>query len=177
MAPLKGVAPPPAPDRVYACPVGGERHLTPGEVEVARTVFGDAIDYSGVQIRRRKWIPFQPRRITMAPRGHLHFHPKGSAYCEDFSAESVLRQGLLIHELTHVWQTQTKGDWYLIFNRHPFCRYDYSLKPGQPFSAYGIEQQAEIVKHAFLLRHGVKLAGVASSEAYDVLVRFEGATL
>ena len=47
MAPLKGASPP--VDKLAACPVGGERHLTPGEVEVARTVFGDAIDYSGVQ--------------------------------------------------------------------------------------------------------------------------------
>ncbi len=157
--------------------MGGERFLTPGEVEIARTVFGDAIDYSGVQLRRRKWFPFQPKRITMAPRGHLHFHPQGSAYCDDFSREHILRQGLLIHELTHVWQTQERGDWYLILNRHPFCRYDYALKAGQPFRAYGIEQQAEIVKHAFWMRHGVPVLGVADKAAYDGLVRFKGATL
>lgn len=151
--------------------------MTPGEVAVARTVFGDAIDYSAVLIRRRKWFPLQPRTVTMAPRGHLHFHPKGDAYCDDFSARDILGQGLLIHELAHVWQTQTRGRWYLVLNRHPFCRYDYALKPGQPFAAYGIEQQAEIVKHAFWLRHGVKVAGVADREAYDVLVRFDGATL
>ena len=151
--------------------------MTPGEVEIARTVFGDAIDFSKVQLRRRKFFPFQPKRITMAPRGHLHFHPEGPGYCDDFAAVSIIRQGLLIHELTHVWQTQKRGDWYLLLNRHPFCRYDYSLKPGQPFKSYGIEQQAEIVKHAFWLRHGVKIAGVAEKAAYDVLVRFDGATL
>ncbi len=156
--------------------MGGERTLTPGEVELARTIFGNAIDYESVRLRRRKWFPLQPRKVTMAPRGHLHFHPRGTAYCDDFSTESLARQGLLIHELTHVWQTQTRGQWYLVLNRHPFCRYDYALKPGQPFKAYGIEQQAEIVKHAFWLRHGAKVAGVAAREAYDVLVRFEGAT-
>ena len=113
----------------------------------------------------------------MAPRGHLHFHPKGSAYCDDFSAVNILRQGLLIHELTHVWQTQTYGDWFLVLHRHPFCRYDYSLKPGQPFQKYGIEQQAEIVKHAFWLRHGVRVAGTTDKAAYDLLVKFDGATL
>lgn len=128
-------------------------------------------------VRRRKWFPFQPKRVTMAPRGHLHFHPHGSAYSDDFSQENLLRQGLLIHELTHVWQTQTLGSWYLVLNRHPFCRYSYSLKPGQPLAAYGIEQQAEIVKHAFWLRHGAKVAGVADRSAYEVLVRFDGATL
>ena len=157
--------------------MGGERHLTPGEIELARTVFGDAIDYAPVKMRRRKWWLFQPKRITMAPRGHLHFHPKGNAYCDDFASADINRQGFFIHELTHVWQAQTYGSWYLILHRHPFCRYDYALKPGQLFEDYGIEQQAEIVKHAFWLRHGAKIPGVADKAAYDWLVNFPGATL
>ena len=140
-------------------------------------MFGDAIDYEKVLIKRRKWFPFQPRNVTMAPRGHVHFHPAGHSYCDDFSQVSVIKQGHLIHELTHVWQTQTRGEWYLVLNRHPWCRYDYALKPGQAFSSYGIEQQAEIVKHAFWLRRGVRIAGIADKEAYDMLVRFPGATL
>jgi hypothetical protein len=155
--------------------VGGERPLTEGEVALGCSVFGNAIDYSKVTIRRRKFFPFQPRRITMAPRGHLHFHPLGTAYCDDFSTMAPLRQGLFIHELTHVWQTQARGDWYLILHRHPWCRYDYSLKPGWKLEQYGIEQQAEIVRHAFLLRHGVKLPGIADPAAYDLLVDFPGA--
>lgn len=143
---------------------------------MARTIFGDAIDYAPIRIKRRKWWPLQPKRITMAPDGHLYFHPKGHAYCEDFAAKPLATQGFFIHELTHVWQTQTRGRWYLILNRHPFCRYTYSLKPGAPLTAYGIEQQAMIVQHAFWLRQGAKLAGVADRSAYDVLVRFEGAT-
>ncbi len=154
------------------CPIGGERRLTSGEIALARTVFRDAIDYDRVTIRRRKWFWWQPRSVTMAPRGHLHFHPQSDAYCDDFSKLGLLRQGLLIHELTHVWQTRQKGKWYLVLNRHPFCRYDYALKPGWSLTRYGIEQQAEIVRHAFLLRNGVRLAGVADSRAYDLLVRF-----
>lgn len=150
--------------------------MTGGEIALARTIFGDALDYALITIRRRKWFPFQPHRTTMAPRGHLHFHPRADAYCDDFSQAGVLAQGLLIHELTHVWQTQTRGSWYLVTHRMPWARYDYSLKPGKPLTFYGIEQQAEIVRHAFLLRKGVKLAGVADSRAYDLLVRFPGAT-
>lgn len=111
----------------------------------------------------------------MAPRGHLHFHPGGTAYCDDFSAQGLARQGLFLHEMTHVWQTQTKGSWYLVLNRMPWSRYDYSLKPGWTLERYGIEQQAEIIKHAFLLRRGIKLAGVADKSAYDLLVNFPGA--
>ena len=157
------------------CPVGGERRLTEGETALARQVFGNAIDYAKVTIRRRKWAFFQPRHITMAPRGHLHFHPRGENYCDDFSGASWQAQGLFIHEMTHVWQTQTKGDWYLPLHRHPWCRYDYSIKPGRALESYGIEQQAEIVKHAFLTRRGIRLAGVADPAVFDLLVRFPGA--
>ncbi len=107
----------------------------------------------------------------------MHFHPKGDAYCDDFSSQDLMRQGFFIHEMTHIWQAQARGNWYLVLNRHPFCRYDYTLKPGQPFTVYGIEQQAEIVKHAFWLRKGARVAGVADKAAYDVLVRFDGADI
>ena len=156
-------------------PVGGERRLTEGEIALARSVFGDAIDYGRVTIRRRKFFPLQPRQTTMAPRGHLYFHPLGDVYSDDFSAEPVLKAGLFIHELTHVWQTQRRGEWYLLLHRHPLCRYDYSLRPGWKLERYGIEQQAEIVRHAFLLRRGMRLAGVTDPAAYDLLVNFPGA--
>jgi hypothetical protein len=161
---------------IASCPPGGERRLSEGEIALARSVFGHAIAYDRVTIRRRKFFPMQPRETTMAPRGHLHFHPLGHAYSDDFSALGPLRQGLFIHEMTHVWQTQARGEWYLILHRHPLCRYSYSLKPGWPLRGYGIEQQAEIVRHAFLLRQGVRLAGVTDPAAYDLLVDFPGAS-
>ncbi|WP_165853562.1 vgr related protein [Aurantiacibacter aquimixticola] len=139
-------------------------------------MFGDAIVCDKVTIRRRKWAFFQPRNITMAPRGHLHFHPNGTAYCEDFASASLHRQALFIHEMTHVWQTQTRGEWYLVLNRMPWARYDYALKPGWRLEQYGIEQQARIVEHAFLLRNGARLRGVADKAAYDALVDFPGAS-
>lgn len=108
----------------------------------------------------------------MAPCGHLHFHPRSANYSDDFAATDLGLQGHFIHEMTHVWQAQRLGRWYLPLRRHPFCRYGYSLKPGWPLERYGIEQQAEIVRHAFLLRSGVKLAGVADASAYDLLVNF-----
>jgi len=111
----------------------------------------------------------------MAPRGHIHFHPQGRSYCDDFALAHPASQGHFIHEMTHVWQTQTRGDWYLLLHRHPWCRYDYSLKPGWSLKQYGIEQQAEIVRHAFLLRAGLKLAGVGDPAAYEKLVDFPGA--
>lgn len=136
------------------------RPLTAGEVELARSMFGDAIDYGQVRLVRRKWWPFQPPGIVMAPTGHVHFHPADPRWSVDFSKSPLELQGLLIHELTHVWQAQTRGRYYLPLMRHPFCRYSYELAPGRPFDRYGLEQQAEIVRHAFLARHGVRLSTV-----------------
>jgi hypothetical protein len=130
------------------------RPLTPGEIELARSVFRDAIDYPKVRIVRRKWWPFQPRSVAMAPMGKIHFHPSSDLWSEDFSKEPLHRQGLFIHELTHVWQSQTRGRFYLPLMRHPFCRYSYELEDRRPFSAYGLEQQAEIVRHRFLADRG-----------------------
>lgn len=156
------------------CPVGGERPLTPGEAELARSIFGTAVDYAKVRIRRRKWFPLHPRRVTMAPRGHIYFHPLGRSYCDDFALASLNLKAHFIHEMTHVWQVQTRGDWYLVLNRMPWARYDYSIKPGWRLTQYGIEQQAEIVKHAFLLRNGARIAGIADPRVYDALVAFPG---
>jgi hypothetical protein len=130
------------------------RPLTSGEIELARSVFGDAIDYARVRLVKAKWWPFQPSNSAMAPMGNIYFHPAGGAWSEDFSKEPLGRQGFFIHELTHVWQAQKGGRFYLPLMRHPFCRYTYRLMPGRPFDRYGLEQQAEIVRHRFLAEHG-----------------------
>jgi len=136
------------------------RSLTAGEIRLARSVFGDAIDYSKVRLLRRKWWPFQPRNVAMAPCGNIHFHPHGHLWSHDFSTEPLHLQGFFIHEMTHVWQAQTRGRFYLPLMRHPFCRYRYRVVPGRTFGRYGLEQQAEIVRHLFLARNGV--AGIAT---------------
>lgn len=154
------------------CPVGGSRPLSPGEIALARSIFHGAIDYAKVTIRRRKWFPLHPRRVTMAPRGHIHFHPRGSSYCDDFASASMGRQAHFIHEMTHVWQAQTLGEWYLVLHRHPWCRYDYAIRPGWTLERYGIEQQAEIVRHAFMLRHGAAIPGAPTLEIYEAILPF-----
>jgi hypothetical protein len=108
----------------------------------------------------------------MTPRGHIHFHPAGNAYCDDFSRADIAAQGLFIHEMTHVWQTQQRGGWYLVLMRHPFCRYDYTIRPGWPLERYGIEQQAEIVRHAFQLRQGATVRGAFPRDVYESILPF-----
>lgn len=131
------------------------RPLTEGEIALARSAFGAAIDYGRVRIIRGRWWPFQPKGIVMAPTGNIHFHPADPRWSDDFATESLSLQGLFIHEMTHVWQAQKRGKYYLPLMRHPFCRYGYQLEPGRRFDLYGLEQQAEIVRHRFLADRGV----------------------
>jgi len=148
------------------------RPLTDGERNMAASMFGAAIDYEPVRVKREKWFFLQPRETLMAPTGHVHVHPKGSKWSEDYSLEPLWLQGLFLHELTHVWQAQLRGKYYLPLMRHPFCRYRYEFVPGRPFERYGLEQQGEIVRHAFLLRSGATLPGKPAPEDYELLLPF-----
>jgi hypothetical protein len=60
----------------------------------------------------------------------------------------------------------------LLLRRHPFCRYDYDYEPGKPFTRYGIEQQAEIVRHVFLLRCGHKVPGKPGLTDLEAILPF-----
>ena len=146
------------------------RSLTPAEIALCREVFGMAIDYDRARVAHRKWAFFHLKRYVMAPTGTIHFHPDNDAYRDDFGSASLSLQGLFIHEMTHVWQYQ-QGI-FLPVRRHPFCRYDYSLKPGWRLHQYGLEQQAEIVRHIFLLRRGAHVPGAPPLEQYRGILPF-----
>ena len=146
------------------------RPLTTGEIDLARSIYRNTIDYAAVEVCDHKWAFFQPRHVVMAPSGRIHFHPHGGLYRDDFAAAPLHEQGLFIHEMCHVWQHQ-RGI-FLPLARHPFCRYHYSFRPGWPLMRYGIEQQAEIVRHAFLLRAGMTVPGAPGIERYEGVLPF-----
>jgi len=147
-----------------------DRPLTGPERALTTAMFGTSIDLDSVRIRRRKWWPLQPRDTVMAPRGHIHFHPQSQCYCACFGTDIASGQGLFLHEMTHVWQHQQGIN--LLVRRHPFCRYDYAFEPGRPFTRYGIEQQAEIVRHVFLMRRGHAIAGKPPLAVLEAILPF-----
>jgi hypothetical protein len=51
--------------------------------------------------------------------------------------------------------------------------YDYSLKPGWPLHRYGLEQQAEIVRHYWMLTQGMTIGGAPGIEAYRAILPAE----
>jgi len=147
-----------------------ERSLTPAERSLVAGMFGSAVATDTVRIHRRKWWPFQPRAVTMAPRGHIHFHPQGTAYCRCFGQGTHAQQGFFLHEMTHVWQHQSGMN--LLLRRYPFSRYGYDFVSGKPFARYGVEQQAEIVRHVFLMRQGRRLPGKPSLSELEAILPF-----
>lgn len=149
------------------------RHLTQGERALVRAMFGDAIDCDRVTIRRRKFYPLHPRNALMAPTGHIYAHPRSDLWSDDYGGESIGLQAMFIHEMTHVWQAQTRGRLYLPLMRHPFCRYRYAFQPGKPFARYGIEQQAEIVRHIFVLRQGRHVPNAPPLQQLEAILPFE----
>jgi hypothetical protein len=148
------------------------RVLTQGERNMVRAMFGGAIRLDEVTIRHSKWAFFQPRNILMAPCGHLHVHPSSDYWSDDYSRHHPELQGLFLHEMTHVWQAQRRGRYYLPLMRHPLCRYDYAVRLDWPLERYGLEQQGEIVRHVHLLRNNQPVRGAPPLATLESILPF-----
>ncbi|MBG7465078.1 DUF2345 domain-containing protein, partial [Pseudomonas aeruginosa] len=81
------------------------RPLAEGEIELAKTIFADSIDYSKVRVRKEKFLPFQGDDHIVTPNGHMYL---GALFhgVTDFSVGSGEQRGAFIHEMMHVWQLQ-----------------------------------------------------------------------
>ncbi|HAV5325552.1 TPA: hypothetical protein JI037_16380 [Acinetobacter baumannii] len=132
------------------------RGLTDGEVEIAKKVFNDLINYNEVKIFNIPYLPWQPKDILMAPNGRLFVSQQ--VFAKDYSKCSIVMQGVFIHELTHVLQYQKNTNvvvkgfilqsaYYLSFKMYD--PYKYKLINGKRFEQYNIEQQGDIARDIF----------------------------
>lgn len=155
------------------------RPLTEGEVALARSVFGDAIDYERVRISTRGW-----GRPAIAFGSHITFPPAHPAP-PDFARAPLRLRAWLVHELTHVFQFQTAplrtlASWAVTVlcggygPGLPGYRYHMPLKR---WGAHNLEQQATIVEHAYLLREAGACAAAPRGATFERLAAcapFEG---
>jgi hypothetical protein len=122
----------------------GGSPLTSAEASDGRSIFGSSINFSQV-------------RITYSP---VISAPTTLGNTIRVPPTYTMPRRVLIHELTHIWQFQTKGAAYIsdsLFHqiaafltrgdRGP--AYDYTIVPGQSFHDYTAEQQASIVEDYF----------------------------
>ena len=136
------------------------RPLTEGEVALARSVFGDQIDYRRVKIfnRHNFGVPVDRGAMSMAPNGNIYV-TNPSSYREDFSkAASYARQGF-IHEMTHVWQHQrgmnVRAAALAAYVGHDFdydSVYDIDGEDERGVGQLNLEQQAKTVESYFAAR-------------------------
>lgn len=148
------------------------RSLTPGETQLASSIFGGKINYTKVRIVLGSWAPVQAYDRPMTPDGNIYISSAtgshGSAYSSDYSKQAILGQKLVysqsdfIHEMTHVWQYQSgmwvKTDWVMQRDwRDSSYDYDFSTFGTIDFKKYGIEQQAMITQDFYLLLHSATI--------------------
>ncbi len=145
------------------------RPLSRGEIALARSVFGEAVRLDRVRVRGGGFGQFA---VTV---GSSLLLPPHLAQA-DFSQAGVEAQALLVHELVHVWQFQTRPLWTLASWAATVLRggygaglpgYRYAV-PVATFAALNLEQQASVVEHAFLLgrnrRSGTMPPGIRAAD-------------
>lgn len=131
-------------------PMFARRPLTAGERGIARGMFGREIDVETVRIQQVPPAPF----AAMVPHRHTILFSMWRA-ARDFTEAASGERGWFVHELAHVWQAR-RGVVLAAAKLKALGRdaYAYRYEPGKPFSAYNIEQQAEIARHLYLDRIG-----------------------
>ncbi len=135
---------------------GHERPLTAGEIEYAKTIFKDSIDYDKVRVHKGSyfWFNLQRKRTAVTPNGHMYFREED--FLEDFSAAGVREYTIswFMHEMTHVWQFQRGYSVRLhgltVTIRGPSA-YQYTITPDNVFHDYNMEQQGNLVADYFAL--------------------------
>jgi hypothetical protein len=156
---------------------GALRRLTLGERGLAAECFGTLLDPDTVRL----WaFPAGLDRAFVAGRafGRVWMAYPARQALSDFAAAAVpLRvQAVFVHELTHVQQAQAGVN--LLFAKLR-CgdgpdSYSYKLDGACDWRGFNIEQQAMLVEHGFLARHGA--ATPYERAAYEAVSPFGSRT-
>lgn len=141
------------------------RTLSEGEVDIAKSIFGNTIDYSRIRIDQRALLG--PKQMRIA---YVSFYT--------INTWGDLSIPLLIHELTHIWQYQKYGALYIpraLIAQRSNPSYDYggleNLKrmkdSGETIESLNMEQQADLAEDYYLLISGEK-AQWGTASIYDI---------
>ncbi|MBV6439104.1 MAG: hypothetical protein DYG98_11285 [Haliscomenobacteraceae bacterium CHB4] len=140
------------------------RGLTPREIALARSVFGEAIDYQKVRLDERSFIGC--RQFRFAYVGFNFVNSWGDLSDPHF-----------IHEMVHVWQYQRLGSVYIpraLWAQRTAEGYDYggiaalqqAVEQGKSLADFNYEQQGDIAADYFCLKNGWKPRWCAANKAY-----------
>lgn len=128
------------------------RPLTTNETALAKTIYGDSIDYTPIRLDER-----------------AHAGPRFYRFCyvsfNIINSWEKMHDHIFIHELMHIWQYQQYGAIYMVralLAQHTDCGYDYGgvaalkrrRKNGEGLVDFNLEQQGDIISDYFLLVNG-----------------------
>lgn len=146
---------------------GDYRLLTSGEKSDAA---GEGLNINNVNLvrvyNRGLRIFFRIDSQIMAPNGHVYIGTDnivGVPWREDYSVApaTTAEEGVLIHELTHVYQVRNEGCHIVCMGFKKLASllgggYDYHpIDPGKTYHDHNMEQRAEMVSDRFRFRKGL----------------------
>jgi hypothetical protein len=146
-------------DDLVAANTGNTRKLTQDEIRIGRQAFGDKIDLSNVRIVNGDGgnpvaaAAFAKGNPAITLGDTIYF--RSDRYSNDFSRNND-GQGVIAHELTHVWQWQTLGEGQFLAQYADETAYAvaagtgpdgmYEVRSGVPFEHQTLEAQAMVVE-------------------------------
>ena len=137
------------------------RALTAGEAALAREAFGAALRLD--RVRLVGW-PFARAFVAGRWFGRDWIVWPRQALVDDFARASLRLQGVLVHELTHVWQAQQGVNLLLgkLKAGDSAAAYAYAADGDCRWDGLNIEQQAMVMEHRFHLARGGAAPGDAA---------------
>ncbi|MBI4801665.1 MAG: DUF4157 domain-containing protein [Elusimicrobia bacterium] len=135
------------------------RSLTFEEMETAKKIFGDTIDYNKVKIITGKGMTFWGKILTLTGSavtwGNTIYFPNNKDGSSQY--DSKLNADWLMHEMTHIYQRQNDGLLYILkaiwehlTKGDAAYEYQNALASDKVFKDFGVEQQAAIVQDYYL---------------------------
>lgn len=126
------------------------RSLTPEEVRIGHSIFGESIDYALVRI---------DEKAVLGPK------QKGFAYVSfrTINSYGIMPDHILIHELMHIWQFTHIGSVYApraLIAQHSIDKYNYGgflglwTRRDASIKSFNYEQQADVIMDYYLLSKG-----------------------
>ncbi len=143
------------------------RPLSEDEIEMARDVFGESIDYKLVRVDEKAILG-----PSWTDRPYVSFHT--------INSWGPMSPDTLIHELTHVWQYEKMGAMYMPRALHGNNKpgfYDYGgldaleANKEKGMDAFNVEEQGEIMADYYRIKND--MAPVYSNGTKDHLAIYE----
>ncbi len=128
------------------------RRLYDWEIELAKTVFADSIHYSLVTIDEKAVFGIKIKPLAKA---YVSYHV--------INAGAIMANGLLIHELVHVWQYERFGSAYTLkayLAQKSEMQYNYggvnalrkAIEDQKKFLDFNFEQQGDLVQDYYRIK-------------------------